>query len=226
MRLLILLSILVLASCSARPLTEGEKAFANQIYEGSLDVDRIRLVDGAILGEVTYTRQKRPRLACRERIFPEPKIETVTVSPAAFVLFNRVYFAQDWYLSDYLPDYDEQMYLMEAMLFAHEMAHIWQWQNRDKTGYTPLRAANEHFVNDDPYLFDVDNDTNFLDFAYEQQASIIEEYVCCAALDPEAPRTARLRELLQQGLPMEALELPEKIVIPWDGAEVRGICRV
>ena len=90
----------------------------------------------------------------------------------------------------------------------------------------PLRAANEHFVNDDPYLFDVDNDTNFLDFAYEQQASIIEEYVCCAALDPEAPRTARLRELLQQGLPMEALELPEKIVIPWDGAEVRGICRV
>ena len=135
MRLLILLSILVLASCSARPLTEGETAFANQINEGSLDVDRIRLVDGAILGEVTYTRQKRPRLACRERIFPEPKIETVTVSPAAFVLFNRVYFAQDWYLSDYLPDYDEQMYLMEAMLFAHEMAHIWQWQNRDKTGY-------------------------------------------------------------------------------------------
>lgn len=226
MRCLILLSILILASCGSRPLTEGEKAFANQIYQGSLDVDRIRLVDGAVLGEVTYTRQKRPRLACRERLFPEPKEETVTVSPAAFVLFNNVYFARDWYLPDYLPEHEDRMYLMEAMLFAHEMAHIWQWQNRDKTGYTPLRAANEHFVQDDPYLFDVDTDTAFLDFAYEQQASIVEEYVCCAALDPAAPRTARLKELLQQGFPIEALELPQKIVIPWAGAELRGICRV
>lgn len=23
------------------------------------------------------------------------------------------------------------------MLFAHEMTHVWQWQNRDRTGYTP-----------------------------------------------------------------------------------------
>ncbi|MEM7075401.1 MAG: hypothetical protein AAF484_09970 [Pseudomonadota bacterium] len=226
MRLLAFLSILVLVSCSARPLTEGEQALAHQIYEDTLDVSRIRLVDGALIGKTTYTRKKRPRVACRERIFPEPKEETVTVGPAAFVLFNRVYFAKDWYLPDYLPDYGDRMYLMEAMLFAHEMAHIWQWQNRDTTGYTPLRAANEHFVQDDPYLFDVDTDTRFLDFAYEQQASIVEEYICCAALDPDAPRTARLRQLLQQAMPVRDLELPDKIVIPWDGAETQGICRV
>ncbi|MEM6376128.1 MAG: hypothetical protein AAF686_07790 [Pseudomonadota bacterium] len=226
MRVVLLLSLMLLAACSARPLTEGEKAFTRQIYEDSLDVDRIRLVDGALIGEVTFTRQKRPRLTCRERIYPEPKIETVTVSPAAFVLFNNVYFSKDWYLRDYLPRYEDQMYLAEAMLFAHEMAHIWQWQNRAQTGYTPLRAANEHFVNDDPYLFDVDNDTAFLDFAYEQQASIVEEYVCCAALDPKAPRTARLKQLLSQAMPIKALELPQNIIIPWKDAQTRGICRM
>ena len=50
--------------------------------------------------------------------------------------------------------------------------------------------------------------------------------MCFTALDPTAPRTARLKELLQQGFPIEALELPEKIVIPWKDAELRGICRV
>ena len=33
--------------------------------------------------------------------------------------------------------------LSEAMLLAHEMTHVWQWQNRKRTGYHPLRAAAE-----------------------------------------------------------------------------------
>lgn len=225
MRWFVLVCTLFVVACG-RPLTPDEKAFAAQIYADDLDTSRIRLVDGALIGKVTYKRQKRPRLACRERIFPEPKEELVTVGPAAFVLFNTVFFSKDWYLPNYLPRYDEQMYLVESMLFAHELAHIWQWQNRAKTGYTPLKAANEHVVADDPYLFDIGTETRFLDYGYEQQASIVEEYVCCAALDPKAPRTARLKALLQEGFPIEELQVPENVVIPWKDAETRGICRV
>lgn len=226
MRWLILLSLCVLTSCG-RPLTDTEKAFASQIHGSSLDTDRIRLVDGALIGKVTYTRKKRPRIACRERIFPPQAEETqeVTVSPAAFVLFSTVFYSKDWFLSDYLPDYDERIYLVEAMLFAHEMTHIWQWQNRRQTGYSPLKAAREHRVSDDPYLFDISTQTRFLDFGYEQQASIVEEYVCCATLDPEAPRTARLKGVLEGAFPLGVLAIPENVVLPWDGVELDGICR-
>ncbi|MFN3211111.1 MAG: hypothetical protein ACE369_19350 [Roseovarius sp.] len=227
MRWFFLLVLAVLISCG-RPLTDTEKAFTKQIHGASIDTSRIRLVDGALIGDVTYTRKKRPRVACRERIFPPQQEETkeVTVSPAAFVLFSKVFFSKDWFLDDYLPDYDERFYLVEAMLFAHEMTHIWQWQNRRQTGYSPIKAAREHQVSDDPYLFEVGTDTRFLDYGYEQQASIVEEYVCCATLDPEAPRTARLKQLLEGAFPLGTLTIPDTVVLPWDGVQVEGICRV
>lgn len=225
MRVALLLSLFVLMSCG-RPLTEAETSFAEQLHGDTIDTSRIRLVDGALIGKVTYKRQKRPRLTCRERIFPEPTSETVTVGPAAFVLFNKVFFSKDWYDKDYLPVYPERMSLVHAMIFAHEITHVWQWQNRAETGYSPLRAASEHVAQDDPYLFDIDTKTRFLDYAFEQQASIVEEYVCCASLDPHAPRTARLKSLLQDGFPLQDLRVADEVVIPWDGAQTKGICRV
>ena len=226
MRWLVILSLTFLMSCG-RPLTDTEKAFTHQIHGNSIDTNRIRLVDGALIGKVTYTRKKRPRVACRERIFPpmDKEAEEVTVSPAAFVLFNTVVFSKDWFLSNYLPKYEERMYLVEAMLFAHEMAHVWQWQNRRQTGYHPLKAAREHRVSDDPYLFEIDTQARFLDYGYEQQASIVEEYVCCATLDPDAPRTKRLKSLLEGAFPLGVLAIPEKVILPWDGVQQDGICR-
>lgn len=224
MRFLAFLSLLLLMSCG-RPLTEGEATFAAQIHGESLNTSRIRFVDGALIGKTTYQREKRPRLACRERILPEPTSDTVTVSPAAYVIHNKVFYSKDWYAPDFLPNYPQAMSLIHAMLFAHEIVHVWQWQNRRQTGYSPLRAASEHGGGRDPYLFDVDNDTRFLDFAYEQQASIVEEYVCCAALDPEAPRTKRLEQMLKGAFPLGRLTIPDRVVLPWDGAETEGICR-
>lgn len=224
MRFLACLSLLLLMSCG-RPLTEGEASFAAQIHGESLNTSRIRFVDGALIGKTTYQREKRPRLACRERILPEPTSDTVTVSPAAYVIHNKVFYSKDWYAPDFLPNYPQAMSLIHAMLFAHEIVHVWQWQNRRQTGYSPLRAASEHGGGRDPYLFDVDTKTRFLDYAYEQQASIVEEYVCCAALDPKAPRTKRLEQMLKGAFPLGRLTIPDRVVLPWDGAETEGICR-
>ena len=224
MRWFILLSCLLLLSCG-RPLTPAEKSFAKQMHGDSLQVSRIRFNNGALIGKTTYLRQKRPRLTCRERILPEPTSKTVTVSPAAFVLFNNVFFSRDWYDDDYFPDYPERMNLVNAMLFAHEITHVWQWQNRAQTGYTPLRSASEHSRSDDPYLFDIATSADFLDYGFEQQASIVEEYVCCATLDPEAPRTKRMASMLRGAFPMGKLHIPEKVRIPWKDAEIDNICR-
>ena len=78
------------------------------------------------------------------------------------------------------------------------------------------------------YLFDSAAKPAFLDFGFEQQASIVEEYVCCHVLDPEAPRTARLREMISAEMPVAGLEAvlddPE-VLVPWRGIQPEGICR-
>ncbi len=222
MRLLILV-LLMLTACG-RPLTPPEKAFASQIHGDQIDTSRIRAVNGSLVGKITHRRDKRPRLACRERIYPEPDSDLVTVAPAAVVIHNRIFFSKNWYMKDYMHGYPDLLSLSEAMLFAHEITHVWQWQNRRATGYSPLRAAREHHENDDPYLYDISTKTRFGDYAFEQQASIVEEYVCCAALDPEAPRTKRLESLLKSAFPLQNLTIPDNLRIPWKDAKIKGIC--
>jgi len=224
MRWLVLLPCLLLLACG-RPLTPAERSFATQMHGDSLDIARIRFHDGALIGETSYTRPRRPRLACRERILPEPASQTVTVSPAAAALFSRVFFAHDWYEEDFLPGYPDRMSLIHAMLFAHEITHVWQWQNRAVTGYTPWRSFSEHNRDEDPYLFDISTSASLLDYGYEQQASIVEEYVCCAALDPGGARTGRLEAMLRGAFPLDRLHIPQTVILPWDDAETRGICR-
>lgn len=222
--LMLLLTFFLLLSCG-RPLTPAEKAFAQQIHGESLNVNRIRFHQANLVGSVTFRREKRPRLTCRERIVPEPTEEIVTVSPAAAAFLNRVLYSRDWYEKDYLPDYPQEMSLVHAMFFAHEIVHVWQWQNRQQTGFTPFRAVAEHQRSDDPYLFEVTTQADFLDYGYEQQASIVEEYVCCKALDPTAPRTKRMQAMLSDAFPLGQLYIPRKVRLPWKDAQINGICR-
>lgn len=226
MRILLLACLLLLAACG-RPLTENEASFARMLHGDTLDVSRVRIVDGAPTRAVTFRREVRPRTTCRERILPPATAEIVTGKPAAMALYNHLLFDRGWYLDDYLPDYPDRIGLIAAMLFAHEVTHAWQWQNRRETGYSPWRAAFEHRGNSDPYLFDLEASPRFSDFGYEQQGTIVEEYVCCRALDPTAPRTARLHALLAGAMPVQPLPDARAFAVglPWDGVTVEGICR-
>ncbi|WP_158967438.1 hypothetical protein [Chachezhania sediminis] len=222
---LLALLALTVSSCG-RPLTPSEKAFATSLYGDQLNTKRVRLATGAPVDSVTFRRPPRPRVTCRERIFPPPTSDIVTTSPAAVTLFNKVLFADTWYLPNYMPDYPNRMYLVEAMLFGHEMVHVWQWQNRKRTGYHPLKAAMEHQESSDPYLFDVASDEGFLSFGYEQQGAIVEEYICCSAIDPKGKRTKRLHEMLAGAFPVS--DLPQSrqsdVYLPWKEADLKGIC--
>ncbi len=224
LRLCLVLSLL--ASCG-RPLGEAERSFLSDIHGDSIDMDRVRLVKGAPVATVTFRRKPRPRITCRERIFPPVKEEQiVTSAPAAVALFNRIFFVKDWYTESYMPAYPQRLYLVEAMLLAHEMTHVWQWQNRRETGYHPLRAAAEHSATPDPYLFALDKSPDFLSYGYEQQGAIVEEYVCCRSLAPHAPRSKRLHAMLQAVMPVSDLPTSRQsdVYLPWKEAELSGIC--
>ncbi|WP_416237447.1 hypothetical protein [Sulfitobacter sp. F26169L] len=221
-----LVIFLFLAACG-RPLTEAERAFAATIHGSTLNMDRVRLHDGAPTRAVTFRRKPRPRTTCRELIFPPnpPEEKIIKTKPAAVALYNTVLFDKDWFLDDYLPDYPDRIGLVAAMLLGHELTHVWQWQNRKLTGYSPLKAASEHSPGGDPYLFDL-KDHKFLEFGFEQQGSIVEEFVCCRALQPQGARTKRLHALVSQVMPVAPLphSPAHDVGLPWDGVDLKQIC--
>jgi hypothetical protein len=221
----VLVLLLVLSSCG-RELTENERAFLGGIHGTSLDMAKVRLHDGAPTRAVTFRRKPRPRTTCRELILPPSTDDIVTSKPAAVTLFNTVLFDKDWYIDDYLPEYPDRIGLIAAMLLAHEITHVWQWQNRASTGYSPLRAASEHGGKADPYLFEINANPQFQDFAFEQQGSIVEEFVCCRALAPQAPRTKRLHGLIAQVMPVAPLPQSRSadVGLPWKDVQLKGIC--
>ena len=217
---------LTLAACG-RALTPAEQDFMAGLQGDGFDPAPVRITRNRLIGINSVTFPARPRTTCRERIGPPPEGDTVTGRTAGIVLFQTLHTRPNFYLDDYIEREDGALNLVAAMFFAHEMTHIWQWQNREITGYHPSRAFAEHLRTDDPYLFDGDNGFAFLDYGYEQQASLVEEYVCCRALDPQGARTERLRRLLSEHLDITArLSILDDvdILLPWDGAEVRGIC--
>lgn len=220
--LLILFSLLLLTACG-RPLSAPEADLASRLFGPGLDTQRVRLAESGFIGLRSRQIPVRPRSTCRERIAPAPTSDVVTTRVAGVVLGNRITIRPDLFIADYAQTTSGRMNLIAAMFLAHELTHVWQWQNRATTGYGPLRVSREHLVSDDPYLFEIDESRQFLDYGYEQQASLVEEYVCCAALDPNGARTGRLRALLAQVIEPGALPARPTFV-PWDGVQTRGIC--
>ena len=226
MRILVLLAALALSACASRPLTPSEQAFASTIMEGEIDVSRVRVIRGAVVGLIPVTIQPRPQTTCREKLYP-PLTEPVEAQFPAFVRRERVYYTRRFWEDDFLAQYPERLDLDQAMRLAHELTHVWQWQERERTGFAPLTAALEHLGNADPYQINGDLRLKFTDYGFEQQGAIVEEFVCCRVLDPNGARTARIAELVGQVFPAarRMTEVPVSgIEIPWSGAPVKGIC--
>ena len=220
----ICVTLLLLTACG-RPLTPNETAFLSTLHGPSLSTTSVRLSDG-LAPQTPRVLPAPPRLTCQSRLYPPPAGPTIRASTGAVAIFESIHVRGDLYRDDLLEGWPTTLPLADAMLLAHEMVHAWQWQNRAETGYHPLRAAFEHVRSADPYLFEIETETAFLDYGYEQQGSIMEEYVCCRALAPEARRTARLHAMLTPHFALSALDEPltEWTELPWAGVEVEGIC--
>jgi hypothetical protein len=227
MRVLLALAVCLVLTACGRPLTEAEAAYMADLQGGSFDASAVRIARNPVIGLGTRSYPARPQTTCRERIWPPPDGPTLQTRTAGIVLFNTLHVRREYHLADYVTPREGRRSLAAAMFFAHEMTHVWQWQNRAVTGYHPVRAFSEHARIEDPYLFDPREDRRFLDYGYEVQASLVEEYVCCRAVDPGGARTARLERLIGQVMPVTPLQSRADAVtevIPWEGAELSGVC--
>ncbi|SFR44612.1 hypothetical protein [Litoreibacter janthinus] len=226
MRAFIIFAFLGLTACG-RPLSEAETRFAAEFHGPALDASQVRIRQAPLLKLYSATYPAPPRTTCAQKLLPPPEGPTVSGAPGATVLFNTINVNPDFIARDYLPAYPDAALLLASMFLAHELVHVWQWQNRDVTGYHPLKAAREHQTQPNPYLFELANAAKFLDFGYEQQGAIASEYVCCAALAPKAPRTARLERLLKPHFALSAMTArldQSRMLLPWKGVELDGIC--
>ncbi|SDZ14047.1 hypothetical protein SAMN05444004_106194 [Jannaschia faecimaris] len=199
---LVLLALTSVAACT-RPLTPAEMALVAPLHGPTLDTAAARITRAPGVGLFPITFDARPRTTCRERIVP-PMTGRITAPTAGIVLFNRLFVSTPAHLPDYAAPFgpDQRLDLPAAMFLVHELTHVWQWQNRDLTGYHPARAFGEQVAMDDPYLFDANTSAPFLSHGYEVQASLVEEYLCCASLDPNGARTDRLKQLLREVMPV------------------------
>ena len=198
-----------------------------QIMGDTLNTNDVRLLEVDVINMTTRIYPTRPQITCREKIAPPPTGPTIRTRTAGAVAWTHVLTIPDWTTPNYVSGYPEKINLVGAMYFAHEMTHVWQWQNRTITGYSPLRGLAEHKPGIDPYLFDPAEEIHFLAMGYEQQASLVEEFICCRTLAPAAPRTERLYQALSAVMPVQdPIQTPRPVEIlgVHKDAELVGIC--
>ena len=205
-RAVFILVFLALAAC-ARPLTDLEEKFAQDIFGPTLDTSKIRVAHGAGILPPAKTRiTKVTRVQGTENAcvrVPTPKAARQPTQ--AFALWNRMHFHTGLYSSQMVTRWPDAIRLPQAFVFAHELTHVWQWQNRERTGYTPFRAGFESLALIDPY-FAPPGEAPFFSFGYEQQAAILEDYLCFAFANPDHPRRAELRAILEPIFPVDTID--------------------
>ena len=224
MRILFLL--LVLAACG-RGLTDTERALVFPIMGDTFNPDAARMVEAGFIGMTTRTYLARPQTTCREKINPPPRGPTIQARNAGAVAWTHVLTNPDWTIDNYAEGFPDQFNLVGAMFFAHEMTHIWQWQNRDVTGYSPFRGLAEHKPGVDPYLFDPNEQIAFLDLGYEQQASMVEEFICSRTIAPDGARIERLWDTLRVVMPVQhPTQTPKATGVfgVYEDANLEGVC--
>jgi hypothetical protein len=200
----LLLCLPILAACT-RGLTPAEEAFAKDLFGPTIDTSRVQITQGLGLIPLYRTVPREVTLvegtdkACVRT--PQPR---GAQPPQAFAYRNRLHFETGLYSSDMIIDWPDKLRFPQALVLAHELTHVWQWQNRARTGYSPGRAAAESWQLADPYFSN--EDAAFFAFGFEQQAAIVEDYVCFAFANPDHPRRAELREVLAPVLPIDRFD--------------------
>ncbi|CAN0596181.1 unnamed protein product [Ectocarpus sp. 12 AP-2014] len=207
MRFPVLIFVL-LAACS-RPLTPTEEKFASDLFGDSLDTSDIRIAQGLGVTPLYKTVPKAQATVVQgtdKACIRTPSPTRSANPPQAFAFKNRLHFGTGLYSTDMTLAWPRYLRFPQAIILAHELTHAWQWQHRARTGYTPWRAAKESVLKVDPYFSNAEDAPTFLMFGYEQQAAIVEDYVCFAVANPTHPRRYELREILDPVLPMDRFD--------------------
>lgn len=201
------LAVLLLLAACARPLTPNETAVARGLFGDTIDTDVVRIKAG--VGLLPLPRPRPATAQTGPAVKPPPGLCSRHRStrryydwPAAFVLGNDIYFSYRFYSPDAFAGLPDSAPYPASVLLAHELTHVWQWQNRARTAYTTTGAAGETFAKVDPYWFEPGRAAPFSALGFEQQAAMVQDFTCYALFDPANPELRVLVRRLRPTLPV------------------------
>ena len=201
-------AVLSLAACG-RPMTEGEVSFSSEILTRQIDFDVVRFSGQEERGRQLAKRQLEADLKAQEKMGERTEGTERLLSglPALFgasamVIGNTVFFDRSVYSADFSASpIDGDRWLM-----AHELTHVWQWQNSDLTGYSFAKVVSEHIAfGNEVYLYKLTSGKAFTDYRFEQQGKIVECYAMLRQVHPNHPVTQRHERLIRAQFPIDAV---------------------
>ncbi|WP_422375004.1 hypothetical protein [Roseibium sp.] len=211
----VLMVALALSGC--RSLTANEKNFTSRIYAGQLNTGKIEIyspgqsskdsndrLKGTLAKEIAQTKSlKRTGLTNSELL--ERASAELRSRPEALVIHNRIYYKSGSYRADFAEGFPTRVRVDELGLLAHEIMHVWQYQNRDRTGFTLLAVAMEHVRFRDPYAYTIVPGKRFLSYRFEQQGKMVQDYVVLSYSQPNSAKLKSLRNLLSEEFDLKVL---------------------
>ena len=97
----------------------------------------------------------------------------LTITSRFVTINDTIYVPRKYYYDDYTRN------VLFAPIMAHELAHVWQYQNRFKPAlkqYWWFDAFIEQIRIEDPYEYDPNAHDVLTNYRFEQQGQIIEDY--------------------------------------------------
>jgi hypothetical protein len=224
------ISASLLSACGGRHLTINETAFISKHHHPRLNLNKVKVAEsiedgvdelmksaefkaqakafksthqGVSLTKADILKAYRKHSAGRKKGLSGMK----GGSADAITFFNTIYFDNGYYSDDILEGYPDFIFINDAALLAHEVTHVWQYQNRDITGYHPVKALFEHIQYSDPYSYTLTPGKKFLDYRYEQQGRIVQDYILIYYVNSSDPRVATYEKLIKESIPLKSLKL-------------------
>lgn len=209
----LLCAVIGLSACG-RPMTDGEALYAQSILTSGIALETARFSGSENLrfrrairqlskeGEIEELSQD-----LSEGSFEEDKALLASALPELFgapamAVGNTVFFSRDRYVDDFsTTPFRDDLWLM-----AHELVHVWQWQNRNEVGYSFSRIVSEHLkYGDAVYDYQLETGKAFTDYRFEQQGAIVECYAQLLETQPNATITEHHARLIAQVFPDQIL---------------------
>ncbi|RWM15687.1 hypothetical protein [Mesorhizobium sp.] len=218
--LLTLAMIGMLVSC--RTLTQDERTFLETIYQ--TDVARRPVDLAAVHVSCLTSSEDEARREIHQRIKSDLRSGTIKIRQASYdaaqlseaasssllsgnglTIGNNIYFKDEFCAVNLAAGYPTYQDIHLLARLAHEIMHVWQFQNSKITGYSFLRIAIERIsLGEAAYDYKpLQPGRPFLAYRFEQQGQIVEDYVVYAHTNPA--EAARYRRLISKALDIDAM---------------------
>lgn len=200
-------AICLLISACSRPMTDGEITYGSQIITRDLNTDLVRFSgqeSEAIRSATKQLDAEAEQLSSDARANSSTE-ELRSVLPSLFgadamTIGNVIYYDKSVYSSDF----STSSYASDRWLMAHELTHVWHWQNRATTGYTFTKVVSEHLeFGENVYDYALVVGKKFSEYRFEQQGEIVECYAMLRQVEPNSNLTLKHEKLIRAEFPLD-----------------------